>query len=139
MIKNTLPDKSGNPESLEKESKKFKNFSTNVSIVVENLLRAFYRLFYLQYFDSGDQWKKQCVAKLLLAIWEIFLYEDNRNYISFIFNYKFAFIFLLSLKNEKRESGFQQVGGLVTRNISIFLFIASQALLQSHAEFNRLL
>ena len=55
MIKNTLPDKSGNPESLEKESKKFKNFSTNVSIVVENLLRAFYRLFYLQYFDSGNQ------------------------------------------------------------------------------------
>ena len=57
MIKNTLPDKLGNPESLEKESKEFKNFSTNVSIVGEDLLRAFYRLFCLQYFDSGDQWK----------------------------------------------------------------------------------
>ena len=40
---------------------------------------------------------------------------------------------------KKQESGFQQVGGLVTRNISVFLFIASRALLQSHAELNRFL
>ena len=31
-----------------------------------------------------------------------------------------------------------QVGGLITRNIS-FLFVASCTLLQTHAEFNRLL
>ena len=41
--------------------------------------------------------------------------------------------------SQKQESCFQQVDGLVTRNISVFLFIASRALLQSHAEFNRLL
>ena len=57
MIKNTLPDKSGNPESLEKESQQFESFSTNVFIVNENLLRVFYSLFYLQFCDSGDQWK----------------------------------------------------------------------------------
>ena len=43
------------------------------------------------------------------------------------------------LTNLKQESGFWQVGGLVTRNISVFLFIESRALLQSHTEFNRLL
>ena len=53
---------------------------------------------------------------------------------------KFVFIlFLPFLANKKQESGLQQVHGLVTRNISVFLFIASRGLLQSHAEFNRLL
>ena len=65
--------------------------------------------------------KKHCVAKVLLAIWEIFLHENNRNYNSYRFSYKFAFILFLSfLTNQKQESGFQQVGGLVTRNISVF-------------------
>ena len=47
--------------------------------------------------------------------------------------------FLSFLTNQKQESGFQQVGGLVTRNISVVLYIASYALLQSHDEFHRLL
>ena len=55
MIKNTFPDKSGNPESLEKLSQQFESFSANVSIVGEDLLRAFYRLFDLKYCDSRDQ------------------------------------------------------------------------------------
>ena len=41
------------------------------------------------------------------------------------------------LTNHNQESGFQQVGGLV--KYSCFLFLASRALLQSHAGFNRLL
>ena len=49
------------------------------------------------------------------------LQENNRNYNSYRFIYKFAFILFLSfLTNQKQESGFQQVGGLVTRNISVF-------------------
>ena len=52
MIKNTLPDKSGNPKSLEKEPQQFESFSTNVS---EDLLRAFHMLFYLQVCNSDDQ------------------------------------------------------------------------------------
>ena len=48
--------------------------------------------------------------------------------------------FLSFLTNHKQESGFQQAGGLVTRNISVFfLLIASRALLQIPAELNRLL
>ena len=49
--------------------------------------------------------------------------------------------FCLSFRtNQKQESGVQQAGGLVTRNISVFfLFIASRILLQIPAELNRLL
>ena len=84
--------------------------------------------------------KKHCVAKVLLAIWEIFLYENNCNYNSYRFSYKFAFILFLSfLRNQKQESGFQRAVGLVTRSISFFFFIASRALLQGYAKFNRLL
>ena len=36
MIKNTLSDKSGNPESLKKQSQQFESFSTNVSVVGED-------------------------------------------------------------------------------------------------------
>ena len=45
----------------------------------------------------------------------------NRNYNSYRFSYKFAFFLFLSFfTNQKQEPGFQQVGRLVTRNISIF-------------------
>ena len=65
--------------------------------------------------------KKHCVAKVSLGIWEIFLLENNRNYNSHRSGYKFTFILFLSfLPNQKQESGFQQVGGLVTKNISVF-------------------
>ena len=64
--------------------------------------------------------KKNCVA-ILLAIWERFLHENNRNYISYRFSYKFTFILFKSfLTSQKQESGFQQVGGLTTRNICFF-------------------
>ena len=65
--------------------------------------------------------KKSCMAKVLLAVWGIFLYEYNRNYHSYRFSCKFTFILLLSFPtNQKQESGFQQVDCLVTRNISVF-------------------
>ena len=50
----------------------------------------------------------------------------------------FLYSFCPFLQTKNQEPGFQQVGGLVTRNIC-FLFIASRALLQSHLEFNRFL
>ena len=65
--------------------------------------------------------KKHCVAKVLLTVSEIFLHENNNNYNSYRFSYRFVFILFLSfLTNQKQESGFQQVGSLVTRNISVF-------------------
>ena len=65
--------------------------------------------------------KKHCVTKVLLAIWETILLENNRNYNSYRFSYKFVFtLFLWFLTNRKQESGFHQVGGLVMRNIAVF-------------------
>ena len=65
--------------------------------------------------------KTHCAAKVLLVIWDIFLHENNCNYNSYRFSYKVALILFLSfLANQKQESGFQQVGGVVTRNISVF-------------------
>ena len=48
-------------------------------------------------------------------------YSYIRYYDSYKFSYKFAFILFLSfVNNQKQESCFQQVGGLVTRNIFCF-------------------
>ena len=55
MIKKNLPDKSGNPESLKNNSNILKAFQLNLPIVGEDLLRVFYRLFYLQFCDLSDQ------------------------------------------------------------------------------------
>ena len=61
--------------------------------------------------------EKHSVAKILQVIWERFLYENNFNYISYKFFFKFTFIPFLSFHiNQKHESNFQQVGCLVTRN-----------------------
>ena len=125
MIKNTLLkylDKSGNPERL-KKSWQFKSFSTNVPIVGKELLMAFYRLV-LHFGDSSDLWKKKKKKKMFSKGFNSNL-RYNCNYNSHRFSYKFAFILFLSfLTNQKQESGFQQVGCLVTKNIW-FLFIAS--------------
>ena len=67
------------------------------------------------------------------------LHENIRNYNSYrLVANSLLSLFLPFLTKQKKESGFQQVGGLVTKNISVFLFIKSRALLQSHAKFNKL-
>ena len=49
------------------------------------------------------------------------LHENNRNYDSCRCSYNFPFILFLSFfANQKQTSGFQQVGGLVTKNTSAF-------------------
>ena len=68
--------------------------------------------------------KKHCVAKILLAILEIFLHENNRNYNSYIFSYKFALPYFSFLTNQKQKTGFQQVSGLVTRNICLLFTVS---------------
>ena len=61
------------------------------------------------------------MKKVLLAIWEIFLHENNWNYNSYRLSCKYAFVpFLSCLRNWKEKSGLNQVGGLVARNISSF-------------------
>ena len=65
--------------------------------------------------------KKNCVAKILKGIWGRILYENNRNFNSYKFSYKFNFIPSLSVyENQKQEPNFQQVRGLVTSNSFAF-------------------
>ena len=55
MIRNTLPNKSGNPESLEKFSQQLESSSTNVHTVGDDMPMVFYKLFYLRFCVSSDQ------------------------------------------------------------------------------------
>ena len=55
MTQNILPDKSGNSENPEKIIATVRKPSTSMSKLSEDMLRAFYRLFYLQFCDSSDQ------------------------------------------------------------------------------------
>ena len=65
--------------------------------------------------------KKYCVTKVLLALSDKVLHENNRKYNSYRFSCKFAFILFLSfLTNQKKESGFHQVDDMVKRNICAF-------------------
>ena len=49
------------------------------------------------------------------------LRDNNRNYNPYRFSYKFAFIIFLSfLTNQRQESGFQHIDGLVTRFFFVF-------------------
>ena len=65
--------------------------------------------------------EKHGVAKILQGILDRFLYENNRNYNSQNFSYKFDSIPVLSFqRKQKQQSNFQQVGDLETRNISVF-------------------
>ena len=60
-------------------------------------------------------------VKVLLAIWEVFLGENNRNYSSYRFSHKFVFIPVLSfLRKQEKRIKFLAGCGLVTRNISVF-------------------
>ena len=45
MIQDTLRNKSGNPERLNKLSQQLESSSANVHVVGEDLLRVFYKLF----------------------------------------------------------------------------------------------
>ena len=68
MIKTILPNKSRNPESLEKILYHLESSSTNLHIVGKDLLRAFYKLLYLRFCVSSDQWKRHRVTKTLQEI-----------------------------------------------------------------------
>ena len=63
--------------------------------------------------------REKTLANVLLAILELFLHENNQNYNFKRFIDKFAFILHLSfLTDQKQDSDFQQVDGLLTRNIT---------------------
>ena len=98
-----MPDKLKNFESLNNYTQQVRSSSTNVLIVCEDLLRVFCKLFYLWVCDLSHQWKIHCVAKILLAISEIYFQENNVNCNFYRLKYKFTFMPLLSfVRNQTR-------------------------------------
>ena len=72
--------------------------------------------------------EKTMCSKGFTRIWEKYVHESNCNYYSYGFSYKFTFIHILSfLTHQEQESGFQQVGDLVTRNILFFVYSESHS------------
>ena len=57
MIKNTFPNKIGNPKNLKKYSYHLGISPTNVYIVGEDLLGVLCKLLYLQFCISSDHWQ----------------------------------------------------------------------------------
>ena len=141
MIKNTLPDKSGNLESLKKK-KKNRNSLKVFQPMCPWLARIFWeRLQVVLFTILWFKWsvKKHCLGQVLLATWEIFLHEKSRDSNSYRFSHKFFFylLFIFSYKPITRI-GVSASWWSGNEKYFCFLFIASRALLQSHAEFNRL-
>ena len=81
-------------------------------IVGKDLLRAICRMFYLQFCDLSDfyqQFKRYFHNKTILTIIPTDLVANL-----------LLSSFLSFLTNLRQWSGFQEVGGLVKRNISVF-------------------
>ena len=77
--------------------------------------------------------KKHCEAKILLAIWDTFIYIKKLQ--SYKFNYKVAFTFILSLRrNQTQESNFTS---WLTGNKKHFVYSESPSISKG-CEFNRL-
>ena len=97
------------------------NSSKAIQLMRPYLSWVFYRLCYIQFLRFKWSVKKHSILKVLLAIWEISLNENIVNFNSNRFSNKSPFIFFFFFPtNQKEESGLQQVGGRVTRNISVF-------------------
>ena len=120
--KDTFLNKSGDPESLKNNHSSWEALQlmcTQLTMICwVHSSSCFVYGFMIQVISE-----KHCVATIIPDIWETPLYKNNCNYNSYKFNCKFTFIPFLSFRrNQKQESNFQQVGGLITRNISVFCF-----------------
>ena len=112
MIKDTLPNKSGNPGSLKKLIKAVgKLFFKNCAHSWREFVKGVLQVVLFTALCSKRSVKKHCVAKILQGIRERLLHDYNPDYNSYKFSYKFTFIPFLSLA---------QVGGLATRNSFAF-------------------
>ena len=110
-------------QEILKASKNIRNFTKAFQLIYQKLVRICWECStgFIYGFVIQVIREKTLSSNDLLAIWETFLHENNRNYNSYIFSYKFTFIlFLAFLYKQKQESCFQQVSGLVTRKISVF-------------------
>ena len=120
MVKNTLPNKSGNPESKNPRKiiiavgKLFNLCAHSWWGFAEGVLEVV--LFKVLRLKLSV--KKICAAEFYKEFeWDFYMKIILTNYNSYKSSYKFTFIPFFSFhRNRKQESNFQQLGGLVTRN-----------------------
>ena len=114
-------------KTSKKQSEQFESSSTNVQMVGDNLLigcstSCFIYGFVIPVINEKETFYMKIIVTKIPK-------KSVRNY---------GFISFLSFfRNQTQESNFQQVGGLVTRNICLFLFLASHTLFQSHTRLDR--
>ena len=97
--------------------------STHASMVGEDLLGDTLQVVFFTVLCFKRWVKKLCKAKILQGIWERLLYENNHKSNIYKLSNKFTYITVLCfLRNQKQELDFQQVGDLVTGNISVFFY-----------------
>ena len=122
-----MPNKSRNPESLEKNHSSWKGLQLICTKLLRICLGCTTSCFVFWFVFQVTIEKTIC-TRILQGNWERFLYEKDRNYNYCKLSCKFTFThFLFFQRNQKQESYFQQVGGLVTRN-SFAIYLQGVAL-----------
>ena len=102
--------------------------STHASMVGEDLLGDTLQVVFFTVLCFKWWVKKLCLAKILQGIWERLLYENNHKSNIYKLSNKFTYITVLFfLRNQKQELDFQQVGDLVTENVSVFVYSKSRS------------
>ena len=98
-------------------------------MVGKDLLKAFYKFLYLRLCDSTMISEKTMCGKCFTSKFERHLYMNViviiNNYKYYKLSCKFVFVklrisFLFCIRNKKQKSRFNQVGGMVTRNVFVF-------------------
>ena len=103
VIKNTFPNKSGNSENLKKIIRAVRKFVDKRAHSRRGFAEGILKVVFFTVLCFRWTVKKYCVAKFHKEI-ERFLYEINRNYNLYKFNYKFAFIPFCPLVETKNKN-----------------------------------
>ena len=134
MIKRSFPNKSVNPESLKNNHGSLKVLQLTwikfASICWEGSQKK--KLFTISCFKWSVQ--KNCAAKILLAIWEKFLEENNCNYNSYKLKYNCC-----SFVGSKTRIKFSRSWWSGNEKCFCLMFIVRPYLFRSHDEFSILL
>ena len=126
VIKNTLPNKSGNPGSLEKYKQQLEILLTIVHIDGDDLLRAFCNLSQLKFCISSDPRKTTVQQKRYQQCARHFLMKIIINTIpTKLAKSLFLCPFLSFRRNQKQESNFRQAAGLVIKQNLLFVYSES--------------
>ena len=104
LIRNTLPNKSRNSDSHKKWPWRWQSSLTNVLTVRQDLQRASWKLFYLRFCVTSDQWKQTTWQRFCYLFEWHFYMKIIVNFNFYKLSYKLTLITFFSfLMNQKQE------------------------------------